>query len=218
LPAPNEAPHWTVICATLAFESAWICFEPCLIMPARSASLPTMNPVVFCSQTIGVPSWQQAWTKWVTLVLPAGSSGPLLVTMPTRKPAIAACPHTVPGPYSALNSRNSEASTMRAITWRMSTAFLASAPNRPSSASLSCSGGGPSGQVARGCQPSAATSSRAVASALASSSATCSASPDTLACMSAPPSASSVATSPVAALSKGGPARKARARPRTMIT
>ena len=59
-------------------------------MPARSASLPTMKPVVFCSQTIGTPSWQHDWTKCVTLVLPAGSSGPLLVTMPTRKPPIAA--------------------------------------------------------------------------------------------------------------------------------
>jgi hypothetical protein len=37
-------------------------------------------------------------------------------------------------------------------------------------------------------------------------------------CISAPPSSSSVATSPVAAISSGGPARKARERPRTMIT
>ena len=36
--------------------------------------------------------------------------------------------------------------------------------------------------------------------------------------MSAPPSSSSVAISPVAAFSSGGPARKARARPRTMTT
>ena len=67
-------------------------------MPARSASTPTMKPVVFCSQTIGSPLWQHACTKCVTLVLPAGSSGPLLVTMPTRCAAIAAKPHTVAGP------------------------------------------------------------------------------------------------------------------------
>ena len=59
-------------------------------MPARSASVPTMKPVVFCSQTIGSAAWLQLWMKCVTLVLPAGSSGPLLVTMPTLKPAMPA--------------------------------------------------------------------------------------------------------------------------------
>ena len=67
-------------------------------------------------------------------------------------------------------------------------------------------------------QASAATMSRAIPSACRSSSARYSPSPDTAVCISAPPSSSSVATSPVAAFSKGGPARKARERPRTMIT
>ena len=43
---------------------------------------------------------------------------------------------------------------MRAITWRMSTGFFMSAPNRPSRSSAGSSGSGPSGQAARGCQPS----------------------------------------------------------------
>ena len=42
------------------------------------------------AQDSRVPVWQQLWMKCVTLVLPAGSSGPLLVTMPMRVPAIAA--------------------------------------------------------------------------------------------------------------------------------
>jgi len=42
LPAPNEAPHISVICGTFAFDTAWIIFEPCLIMPASSDALPTM--------------------------------------------------------------------------------------------------------------------------------------------------------------------------------
>ncbi len=40
--APNEAPHISVICGTFALVTAWIIFEPCLIMPASSDALPTM--------------------------------------------------------------------------------------------------------------------------------------------------------------------------------
>ena len=42
LPAPKDAPHMSVICGTVAFDTAWIIFEPCLIMPASSEALPTM--------------------------------------------------------------------------------------------------------------------------------------------------------------------------------
>src|SRR5450756_1372221 len=69
----------------------------------------------------GVCAWQQSWMNCVALVAPVGSSGPLLVMKPTLCPAIAARPHTVNLPYSGLNSRNSESSTMRQITSRMST-------------------------------------------------------------------------------------------------
>jgi len=71
---------------------------------------------------------------------------------------------------------------------------------------------------ARDNQSNCPTTCRAKPSASRSSSARYSPSPDTPVCISAPPSSSSVATSPVAAISKGGPARKARERPRTMIT
>ena len=36
LPAPNDAPQWIVICGTVAEVTAWIIFEPCLIIPASS--------------------------------------------------------------------------------------------------------------------------------------------------------------------------------------
>jgi hypothetical protein len=42
LPAPNEAPHISVMLGTVALATAWIIFEPCLIMPACSEARPTM--------------------------------------------------------------------------------------------------------------------------------------------------------------------------------
>ena len=77
----------------------------------------------------------------------------------------------------------------------------------------------PSSGMTAGVQDdSLATTSRAIPSACRSSSARYSPSPDTAVCISAPPSSSSVATSPVAAINKGGPARNARDRLRTITT
>lgn len=98
LPAPNEAPQYSVICGTLELDSAWIILEPCLIMPASSEARPTIKPVVFCRKTIGVPDWLHSWMNCAALVAPAGSIGPLLVMKPTVWPSMRAWPHTVPGP------------------------------------------------------------------------------------------------------------------------
>ncbi|MCY1218148.1 hypothetical protein D9M72_300840 [compost metagenome] len=109
---------------------------------------------------------------------------------------------------------------MRAITSRMSTGRFMSSVITPSSSDGSSRGGraGCAGSVATVGQSRLATMSRAVAMACSSSSARYSARPLTVACRSAPPSSSSVAISPVAAFSSGGPARKARARLRTITT
>jgi hypothetical protein len=42
LPAPKLPPMMRVICGTVALATAWIIFEPCLTMPARSDAVPTM--------------------------------------------------------------------------------------------------------------------------------------------------------------------------------
>ncbi len=112
---------------------------------------------------------------------------------------------------------------MRAMTSRMSIGLRKSSGITPASSSQGYSGsseGSASIELAGPLAPhfSCASSSRAMRNASASSSARYSPRPDTDVCISAPPSSSSVAISPVAALSSGGPARKALARPRTMIT
>ena len=84
-----------MICGTVALVTAWIILEPCLMMPPSSWARPTMKPVVLFRYRIGVRDWQQAWMKWVALVAPAVSIGPLLVMMPSGQPSSLMCPQTV---------------------------------------------------------------------------------------------------------------------------
>jgi hypothetical protein len=60
-----------VIFGTLALATAWIILEPCLITPFCSLSLPTMKPVVFCKNRIGVPDWSAGWMNCAALAAPA---------------------------------------------------------------------------------------------------------------------------------------------------
>ena len=177
---------------------------------------------------MGCPSWHIHWMKCVALLAPATSIGPLLLMMPTRWPPMRACTHSVGAPYSGLNSSRSEPSTMRAITSRISTGSRWCGGIRPSRSSAPKCGSNASEFIAACADVPSATgrfdsenprmTARAMPSACRSFSARYSPRPDTPVCISAPPSSSSVAISPVAAFSKGGPARKARDRPRTMMT
>ncbi|SIE24828.1 Uncharacterised protein [Mycobacteroides abscessus subsp. abscessus] len=44
-------------CGTVEFDTALIIIDPCLIMPPSSYSLPTMYPVVLCTNNSGVLVW-----------------------------------------------------------------------------------------------------------------------------------------------------------------
>ena len=79
----------SVMRGTVQLVTAWIIFEPCLIMPTCSTSLPTMKPVVFCRYTSGVPDWLHSCMNCVALFDPCGSIGPLLPMKPQGWPSMA---------------------------------------------------------------------------------------------------------------------------------
>ena len=62
----------TVRWGTVELVRALIIWEPFLMIPASSNSLPTMKPVMFWRKTIGV-SWRlQSWMKWAAFSAASG--------------------------------------------------------------------------------------------------------------------------------------------------
>ena len=73
----------TVMWGTVELEMALINWEPFLMIPAFSKSLPTMNPVMFWRNSSGV-SWRlQSWMKCAAFSDSSGYMTPLLPRMPT---------------------------------------------------------------------------------------------------------------------------------------
>ena len=52
-----------VIFGTTELATALTILAPSLMMPPRSARLPTMKPVTSWRKTSGMPFWLQSWTK-----------------------------------------------------------------------------------------------------------------------------------------------------------
>ncbi|MNP32706.1 hypothetical protein D3C76_1259040 [compost metagenome] len=105
---------------TRALATAWIIFEPCLITPSCSDSVPTMKPVVLCRNSSGTLPCSQSWMNCAALAAPWGVMGPLLPIRPQGRPSIRRWPQTVWLSNSFLKSRNSDPSAMRAMISRTS--------------------------------------------------------------------------------------------------
>lgn len=120
VPAPNDPPTTTVSFGTRAHATAFTIFAPCLAMPPCSYSRPTMNPVMFCRKTRGMPRWSHSSMKCAPLSADSPNSTPLLATIPTRWPERRANPVTSVSPYSRLNSVNEPPSTRREMISRAS--------------------------------------------------------------------------------------------------
>mmetsp|Transcript_22770 Transcript_22770/g.73268 ORF Transcript_22770/g.73268 Transcript_22770/m.73268 type:complete len:234 (-) Transcript_22770:667-1368(-) len=203
---------------TRAQETAITILAPSLAMPPFSYLRPTMNPVMFCRNSSGMPRWEHSSMKCAPFTALSLNRIPLLATMPTGLPYRRAKPVTREVPYMALNSSKREPSTMRAITLRTSNGFRVSAGMTPPSSLASNSGSSDALATTSPCARPfrLATIRRAMASACASSSAKWSVTPLMRQCTSAPPRSSALTTSPVAALTSGGPPRKMVPFPLTM--
>jgi len=68
---------------TCAQETAITIFAPSFAMPPASYFFPTMNPVMFCRNTRGVPRCAQSSMKCVPLSADSEYSTPLFAMMPT---------------------------------------------------------------------------------------------------------------------------------------
>ena len=73
----------TVNFGTGTQDTAVTSLAPSLAMPPASASRPTMNPVMFCRNTSGMPRWPQSSTKCAPLSADSENRIPLLATIPT---------------------------------------------------------------------------------------------------------------------------------------
>ena len=98
MPAPNEPPTTTVSFGTRVVATAVTIFAPCLAMPPRSASEPTMKPVMFCRNTSGTPRWSHSSMKCAPFMADSLKSTPLLAMMPTLWPCSSAKPVTSVSP------------------------------------------------------------------------------------------------------------------------
>ena len=108
------------IFGTRALATAWIIFEPCLMTPFCSGSVPTMKPVVLWRNSKGRRVWSHSWMNWAALAAPRGVIGPLLPITPTGWPSMSIQPHRVALSQSFLKSRKSEPSASRAMISRTS--------------------------------------------------------------------------------------------------
>ena len=73
----------TVNFGTGTQDTAVTSLAPSLAMPPASASRPTMNPLMFCRNTSGMPRCPQSSTKCAALSEESENSIPLLAMMPT---------------------------------------------------------------------------------------------------------------------------------------
>ncbi len=130
--------------------------------------------------------------------------------MPTGMPSMCAKPVTSVLPYRALNSSNSDASTMRAMISRTSYGLRVSIGITPCNSSAGSSGARGSARLVAWSlrQFRRPTDARAIASACMSSCARWSTTPDRRVCTSPPPRSSALTISPMAAFTSGGPPRK----------
>ena len=106
----------TVSLGTRAQATAVTILAPCLAMPPRSYSRPTMNPVMFWRNRSGIWRRSHSSMKWAPFMADSENRTPLLATIPTGWPWTRAKPVTSVAPYSALNSTKRLPSTSRAIT------------------------------------------------------------------------------------------------------
>ena len=113
---------------------------PSLAMPPDSYWRPTIKPEIFCKNNNGILRWAQSSMKCAPLSALSENKIPLLPMIPIGIPQRWAKPVTKVVPYNALNSSNSEPSTNRAITSRISYCFFKSVGTKPSSSAESKSG------------------------------------------------------------------------------
>ena len=83
------------------------------MMPPCSYLVPTMNPVMFWANKIGVSERLQSWMNWAPLLASSLNRMPLFARIPIGRPPKMAQPVTRVVPYSGLNSSNSPPSTIR---------------------------------------------------------------------------------------------------------
>ena len=76
---------------TWAHATAVTSLAPCFAIPPDSASLPTINPVIFCRKSNGIFRWQHNSTKCVPFIADSENRTPLLPKNRRKKSSIIVC-------------------------------------------------------------------------------------------------------------------------------